>query len=59
MTEPDGPNMPAKACRNVVVSLDTFDNITGRSSLFRAHPGFVDDPNLIADSNIIPAAISR
>jgi hypothetical protein len=35
------------------------DNITGRSSQFRAHPGFADGPNLIADSNIIPAAISR
>jgi len=59
MIEPDGPDIPAGACRNVVVSLDIFDNITGRSSLFLAHPGFVDDPNLIDDPNIIPAAVSR
>jgi hypothetical protein len=58
MTEPDGADMP-EACRNVVVSLDIFDNITGRSSLFLAHPGFIDDPNLIDDPNIIPAAVSR
>ncbi len=58
MQEPDGGDMPAGACRNVVVSLDIFDGITGRSSLFLAHPGFVDDPNLIDDPNIIPA-VSR
>jgi hypothetical protein len=56
MQEPDGSDMPAGACRNVVVSLDIFDNITGRSSLFLAHPAFIDDPNLIDDPNIIPAA---
>ena len=49
MTEPDGGDIPAGACRNVVVSLDIFDNITGRSSLFLAHPGFIDDPNIIDD----------
>ena len=53
MQEPDGPDMPAGACRNVVVSLDIFDTITGRSSLFLPHPGFIDDPN------IIPATGSR
>jgi hypothetical protein len=58
MQEPDGPDMPAGACRNVVVSLDIFDTVTGRSSLFLADPGFIDDPNLI-DPNIIPATASR
>ena len=51
--------MPAGACRNVVVSLDIFDNITGRSSLFLAHTGFIDDPNLVDDPNLFPAAVSR
>ena len=59
MIEPDGGDMPTGACRSVVVSLDIFDNITGRSSLFLAHPAFIDDPNLIDDPNIIPAAVSR
>ena len=59
MQEPEGGDIPSGACRNVVVSLDIFDNITGRSSLFLAHPGFVDDPNLIDDPHIIPAAVSR
>ena len=59
MTEPDGPDMPAGSCRNVVVSLDIFDTITGRSSLFLPHPGFIDDPNIIDDPNPIPAAGSR
>ena len=59
MLEPDGGDIPSGACRNVVVSLDIFDNITGRSSLFLPHPGFIDDPNLIDDPNIIPAAVSR
>ena len=59
MTEPDGGDMPAGACRNVVVSLDIFDNITGRSSLFLAHPGFIDDPNIIDDPNLTPATVSR
>lgn len=59
MQEPDGPDLPAEACRHVVVTLDVFDNITGRSSLFLAHPGFIDDPNLIDDPNIIPGPESR
>jgi hypothetical protein len=59
MIEPEGGDIPAGACRNVVVSLDIFDSITGRSSLFLAHPGFVDDPNLIDDPNIVPATVSR
>jgi hypothetical protein len=59
MIEPEGGDMPVGACRNVVVSLDIFDNLTGRSSLFLAHPAFIDDPNLIDDPNIIPAAVSR
>ncbi len=59
MQEPDGPDIPAGACRSVVLSLDIFDNITGRSSLFLAHPGFVDDPDLIDDANLTPAAVSR
>ena len=59
MTEPDGGDLPAGACRNVVVSLDIFDTITGRSSLFLPHPGFIDDPNIIDDPNLIPAAGSR
>jgi hypothetical protein len=59
MIEPDGGDMPVGACRNVVVSLDIFDNTTGRSSLFLPHPGFIDDPNIIDDPNLIPAAVSR
>ena len=59
MIEPEGGDIPSGACRNVVVSLDIFDTITGRSSLFLAHTGFVDDPNLIDDPNIIPATASR
>jgi hypothetical protein len=49
----------ASACRNVVVTLDIFDNLTGRSSLFLAHSGFIDNPNLIDDPNLVPAAASR
>jgi hypothetical protein len=53
MQEPDGSDIPAGACQNVVVSLDIFDNVTGRSSLFLAHRGFIDDPNLT------PAVVPR
>jgi hypothetical protein len=59
MLEPDGGDIPSGACQNVVVSLDVFDTITGRSNVFLAHSGFIDDPNLIDDPNIIPAAGSR
>ena len=54
MLEPDGPDLLEGACRNVVVTLDVFDNVTGRSNLFLAHTGFIDDPDLIDDPNIIP-----
>jgi hypothetical protein len=59
MLEPEGGDIPAGACPKRGRRLDIFDNITGRSSLFLAHPGFIDDLNLIDDPNLIPAAVSR
>jgi hypothetical protein len=44
---PPGPcrDVPPGPCRSVVVTLDVFDNVTGRSSILLDHASFVDvDP---------------
>jgi hypothetical protein len=56
---PDNPDLPAGPCRNVVITLDVFDNITGRSSLFLGHSGFIDNTDLIDDPNLIPSGTER
>jgi hypothetical protein len=66
MQAPDGPDVPpdgadltAGPCGNVVVTLDVFDNITGRTSLFLAHSDFIDNPDLIDGPNGVPTGTAR
>ena len=46
---PPGPcRYPPGPCRNVVVTLDVFDNLTGRTNVILGHSDFIDDPALNA-----------
>jgi hypothetical protein len=49
---PNDGDVSAGPCRNVVVTLDVFDNISGRTSLFLAHSDFIDNPDLIDNPNL-------
>jgi len=39
---------PPGPCRNVVVTLEVFEDLTGRTTVFVGHSNFIDDPDLVA-----------
>ena len=43
---PDDPDLPAGPCEDVVVTLEVFETLTGRTSVFLSHPDFIDNPDL-------------
>jgi hypothetical protein len=43
--EPDVGDLPAGPCEDVVVTLEVFETLTGRTSIFLSHPDFIDNPN--------------
>jgi hypothetical protein len=44
---PGSCRVPPDACRNVVVTLEVFEDMTGRTTVFLGHSSFVDDPALL------------
>jgi hypothetical protein len=56
---PDGPDVPPDSpdlpCQDVVVTLEVFEALTGRTSVFLSHPDFIDNPDLTpAPTTIAP-----
>jgi hypothetical protein len=48
---PPGPCLyPPGPCRNVVVSLEVFDTITGRTNTLLGHSSFVDDADVVSST---------
>jgi hypothetical protein len=43
---PDTGDRPAGPCQDVVVTLEVFETLTGRTSVFVSHPDFIDNPDL-------------
>lgn len=45
---PGSCRYPPGPCRNVVVTLEVFEDLTGRTTVFVGHSNFIDDPALVA-----------
>ena len=46
MSRPTLGDLPAGPCEDVVVTLEVFETLTGRTSVFLSHPDFIDNPDL-------------